>query len=49
MYLTKAKSPKYTNNSFIQLNNKETNNSIEKMERRQPSYNFGGNVNWYNH
>ena len=28
---------------------KSTNNAEEDVEKRDPSYTVGGNVNWYNH
>ena len=27
----------------------QTINSVEDKEKREPSYNAGGNVNWYSH
>ena len=31
------------------IKNSQTVNTGEGVERREPSYTVGGNVNWYNH
>ena len=31
------------------IKNLQTINSLEKMEKREPSYTISANVNWYNH
>ena len=31
------------------IKNPQTINTAEDVERREPTYSVGGNVNWYNH
>ena len=41
--------PPHTSQKWPSLTSQQITNAGEGMEKREPSFAVGGNVNWYNH